>query len=242
MEVASLQHLGDSFSCGWLKRGAPAPSFESLVGADLGNSFGSSRSFIDMDPAELFSMRWTTKTTATESDFEFGLPGGGGGGGSSDPPSPVLISASQVIRNGRLLPSEPAVADLPNSAPRSPSPSSPLYRSAQSTPASSGRSGVAGSKNAAARPPPLFAAGRRGRASSSSWKILVQYLRFLMPLHRKVRALRRFSAPRPRVAPASPARASTSPSSMEWCHGNADTAVRDAILYCKKSSFQGQDA
>jgi len=245
MEVASLQHLGDSFSCGWLKRGAPAPSFERLVGADLGNSFGSSRSFIDMDPAELFSMRWTTKTTATESDFEFGLPGGGG---SSDPPSPVLVSASQVIRNGRLLPSEPVcrqgaqeqhgdrVADLPG-APRSSPPSSLLYRSAQSTPASSGRSGVAGSKNAAARPPPLFAAGRRGRASSS-WKILVQYLRFLMPLYRKVRALRRFSAPRPRVAPASPARASTSTSSMEWCHGHADTAVRDAILYCKKSSVR----
>ncbi|KAG2555155.1 uncharacterized protein LOC120647494 [Panicum virgatum] len=245
MEVASLQHLGDSFSRGWLKSGAPAPSFERLADADLGNSFGSSRSFIDMDPAELFSMRWTTKTTATESDFEFGLPGGGGG---SDPPSPVLVSASQVIRNSRLLPSEPVcrqgaqeqhgdrVADLPG-APRSSPPSSPLYRSAQSTPASSGRSGVAGSKNAAARPPPLFAAGRRGRASSS-WKILVQDLRFLMPLYRKVRALRRFSAPRPRVAPASPARASTS--SMEWCHGNADTAVRDAILYCKKSS--GQDA
>jgi hypothetical protein len=238
MEVASLQHLGDSFSCGWLKRGAPAPSFERLVDADLGNSFGSSRSFIDMDPAELFSMRWTTTTAVTESDFEFGLPGGE----SSEPPSPVLVSASHVVRNGRLLPSEPVcrsgaqerhgdrVADLPG-APRS-SPSSPLYRSAQSTPASlssccsSGRSGVAGSKNAAA--------GRRGRASS--WKILVRYLRFLMPLYRKVRALRRFSAPRPRVAPASPARASTS--STEWCHGNADTAVRDAILYCKKSSVR----
>ncbi|XP_004985904.2 uncharacterized protein LOC101771485 [Setaria italica] len=247
MEVASLQHLGDSFSRSWLKRGAQAapPPFD----ADLGHSFGSSRSFIDMDPAELFSMRWTTTAPPPETDFEFGLPGGGGG--SSDPPSPVLVSASQIIRDGRLLPSEPVsrrsgaqqhhgdrVADLP-SAPRS-SPSSPLYHSAQSTPASlsscsSGRSGVAGGKNASARPPPLFAAGRRGRPSS--WKILVQYLRFLMPLYRKVRALRRFSAPRPRVAPASPARASTS--SMEWCHGNADTAVRDAILYCKKSS--GQD-
>ncbi|OEL16747.1 hypothetical protein BAE44_0022234, partial [Dichanthelium oligosanthes] len=188
-----------------------------------------------MDPADLFSMRWTT-TAPPESDFEFGLLGGGG---SSDPPSPVLVSASLIIRNGRLLPSEPVrrsgaqeqhgvdrVADLP-SAPRS-SPSSPLYRSAQSTPVSlsscsSGRSGIGGNMNAAA--------GRRGRASS--WKILVHYLRFLMPLYRKVRALRRFSASRPRVAPASPPRASTS--SIDWCHGNADTAVRDAILYCKKS-------
>ncbi|KAF8780440.1 hypothetical protein HU200_001561 [Digitaria exilis] len=234
MEVASLQHLGDSFSCGWLKRGAPAaPSFERLVvDADLGHSFGSSTrsSFIDMDPADLFSMRWTTTAPPPGSEeFEFGLPGGGG-----DPASPpVLVSASQVIRDGRLLPSDPVsrrsssgahqrhgdlrVDDLP-SAPRS-SPSSPMYHSEQST---------------SARPPPLFAGGRRGRASS--WKILVHYLRFLMPLYRKVRALRRFSAARPRVAPASPARVSTS--SIEWCHGNADTAVRDAILYCKKSSVR----
>nr|CAB3497231.1 unnamed protein product [Digitaria exilis] len=230
MEVASLQHLGDSFSCGWLKRGAP--SFERLVvDADLGHSFGSSTrsSFIDMDPADLFSMRWTTTAPPPpgSEEFEFGLPGGGGGDPAS---SPVLVSASQVIRDGRLLPSDPIsrrsssgahqrhrVDDLP-SAPRS-SPSSPMYHSEQSS-----------------RSPPLFAGGRRGRASS--WKIVVHYLRFLMPLYRKVRALRRFSAARPRVAPASPARVSTS--SIEWCHGNADTAVRDAILYCKKSS--GQDA
>ncbi|KAL6649121.1 hypothetical protein ACP70R_013345 [Stipagrostis hirtigluma subsp. patula] len=251
MEVASPQHLGDSFSCGWLKCGAQAPSFERLVDADFG---GSSRSFIDMDPAELFSMRWTTTTTTAAppaSDFDFGMPGGG-----SDPPSPLLVSASQIFRNGRLLPCDDCepigrsgvqehgdrdgdtarrVADLP-SAPRS-SASSPLYHSAQSTPASlsscSSTRSIAGHRNA--KPPPL-ADGRRGRASS--WKILLRYLRFLMPLYRKVRALRRFAAPpRPRVTPASPARASTS--SVEWCHGNADTAVRDAILYCKKSS--GQD-
>ncbi|CAN6321672.1 unnamed protein product [Urochloa humidicola] len=233
MEVASLQHLGDSFSRGWLKPAA-APSFERLADADL---FGSSRSFIDMDPADLFSMRWTTTAPPPpppESEFEFGLLPGGGV--SSDPPSPVLVSASQVIRDGRLLPCDPVcrygaqeyhgernrVADVLG-APRS-SPSSPLFQSAQSTPASLSS----------------CSSGRARRARPSSWKILLQYLRFLMPLYRKVRALRRFSsaARPPRVAPASPARASTS--SMEWCHGSADTAVRDAILYCKKSS--GQDA
>ncbi|RLN11472.1 hypothetical protein C2845_PM09G19530 [Panicum miliaceum] len=41
-----------------------------------------------MDPAELFSMRWTTTAPLPESDFEFGLPPAGGG--SIDPPSPVL--------------------------------------------------------------------------------------------------------------------------------------------------------
>ena len=87
MEVASppqQQLLGDSFSRGWLtKRGAREPSLERL--SVLGHSFGSSRSFsfIDMDPAELFSMRWTTTATAPpESDFDFGLIPGGGGGGS----------------------------------------------------------------------------------------------------------------------------------------------------------------
>ncbi|XP_062216967.1 uncharacterized protein LOC133917037 [Phragmites australis] len=233
MEVVSLQHHGDSFSCGWLKCGAQAPSFDRLVDADLLHSFGSSRSFIDMDPAELFSMRWTTSLPT--SDFDFGLPGDGSGSG---PPSPMLVSASQIIRNGRLLPSEPVglsvlqehgdrVTELPSAPPRS-STSSPLYHSAQSTPAflsscSSTRS-IAGHKNTG--PPPF--AGRRGRASS--WKILLRYLRFLMPLYQKVRTLRRFAAPRPRIAPTS---------SIDWCHGNDDTAVRDAILYCKKSS--GQD-
>ncbi|CAD6209330.1 unnamed protein product [Miscanthus lutarioriparius] len=230
MEVApppQLQLLGDSFSRGWLtKRGAREPSLERLVvDADLGHSIGSSRSFsfIDMDPAELFSLRWTTTATAPpESDFDFGLIPGGGGGGS-DPPTPVLVSASRVIRNGRLLPGDPAVlqerAADPPSAPRS-----PLFRSAHSTPASPSPSPS----------PSSCSSGRR----ASSWKILLQYVRFLVPLYRKVRAMRRFPARRrrPRVAPASPARASTS--SLEWCHGNADTAVRDAILYCKKSSVR----
>lgn len=225
MEVApTQQRLGDSFSSGWLtKRGARAPSLDGLVAdADLGHSFGSSRSFIDMDPAELFSMRWTG-TAPPESDFDFGLIPGGG----SDPPSPVLVSASRVIRDGRLLRSDPGLQERaadPPSAPRS-----PLLRS-RSTPVSPSPSPCSSGRTA----------GRTGGGrSSSSWKILLQYLRFLMPLYRKVRALRRFPAPRrprPRVAPASPARASTS--SLEWCHGNADTAVRDAILYCKKSSVR----
>jgi hypothetical protein len=214
MEVGpTQQRLGDSFSRGWLaKRGARAPSLEHLVAdADLGHSFGSSRSsFIDMDPAALFSMRWTaTAAPPPESDFEFGLIIPGGVGGGSDPPSPALVSASRrVIRDGRLVPGDP------------------LFCSARSAPASPSPSPCCGGRAAAA--------GRR----SSWWKMPLQYLRFLLPLYRKVRALRRLPAPRrrPRVAPASPARASAS--SLDWCHGNADTAVRDAILYCKKCSVR----
>ncbi|KAK3148523.1 hypothetical protein QOZ80_3BG0296130 [Eleusine coracana subsp. coracana] len=230
MEVASPQHLGDSFSCRWLKC---APSLERLVvDADLlGHSFGfgSSRSFIDMDPADLFSMRWTT------TDFDFGLPPPAAGDDS--PSSPMLVSASQIIRDGRLLPCEPgrrslvvqqAQADNETDRVTRSTASSPAYHSAQSTPASSLSSC---SSTRSVKPLPL-GTGRRSSSSSSrasSWKMLLSYLRFLMPLYRKIRAL-------PRVAPASQARASTS--SLEWCHGNADTAVRDAILYCKKSSGQ----
>jgi len=234
MEVAPpplQQHLSDSFSRGWLmKRGARAPSLERLVAdADLGHSFGSSRSFsfIDMDPGELFSMRWTgTATAPPESDFDFGLIPGVGGAGS-DPPSPVLVSASRVIRDGRLLPGDPSGLQERGAADP---PSAPLFRSAHSTPTSPSPS--------PSPSPSSCSSGRTRGGGASSWKILLQYLRFLGPLYRKVRFLRRFPAPRrrPRVAPASPARASTS--SLEWCHGNADTAVRDAILYCKKSSVR----
>ncbi|KAL5217432.1 hypothetical protein ABZP36_018116 [Zizania latifolia] len=256
MEAASLQHLGDSFSYRWLKYAAQAPSFKRLVDDDvagsLGHSFGSSRSFIDMDPAELFSMRWTTAKTPG-GDFDFVLPGGDGDGASS--PLPLLVSASRIFHNGRLLPHEldygrsgaqeegevgdsvPSVVDL-LSEPRLSASTSPLFHSAQSTPtstlssSSSARSGAG--KNATI--PPLLA-GRRG--GSSPWKILLRYLRFLMPLYRKVRA-KRLRAPRPKVSPspASPASARASNSSIDWCHGIADTAVHDAILYCKKSSGQ----
>uniref|UniRef100_A0A0E0K854 Membrane-associated kinase regulator 6 n=1 Tax=Oryza punctata TaxID=4537 RepID=A0A0E0K854_ORYPU len=240
MEVGSLQHLGDSFSYRWLKHAAQAPSFKRLVDDDVG---GSSRYFIDMDPADLFSMRWT----APGSDFDFDLPGGD----DAASPIPLLVSASQIFHDGRLLPHElddgrfgvqedgdvgdaARVAHL-LSEPRL-SASSPPFHSAQSTPvslssSSSGRSGA--SKHAST--PPLLA-GRRG--GSSPWKILLRYLRFLMPLYRKVRALPPLRAPRTRVSPASPASARASTSSIDWCHGIADTAVHDAILYCKKSSGQ----
>ncbi|CAM0870290.1 unnamed protein product [Alopecurus aequalis] len=226
MEVSSSlqQHLGDSFSHGWLKQ---APSFD----ADAGCSFGSSRrSFVDMDDADLFSMRWTT-TPAHGGDFDFGL--------LPLPGSPTqLASASRIFRRGQLLPSDPVGTaqdngDLVPAAPWTSASSSPLLRSAQSTPVSPTSCSSATSKHA------TMCGGRR---RVSSWKVvMLRYLQFLMPLYRKARALA--AAPRhkhARVTPAaaSPGRGSTG--SVDWCHGSADTAVHDAILYCKKSS--GQDA
>ncbi|EEE51311.1 hypothetical protein OsJ_32271 [Oryza sativa Japonica Group] len=166
------------------------------VDGDLGHSFnGSVVSFIDMDPAELFSMRWTSLTAAAEEeedhdddDFDFGMPCVAGAQCSS----PLLLAP----RRRRLRQGKGAAAgneENPSQVPAVP------------------RAALPGSEVGF-----RCACSRRGRpkgslaAASSS---------------------------------ASPARRSTSSSYASaaeyWCHGNADTAVRDAILYCKKSI--GQD-
>jgi hypothetical protein len=179
----------ESFSRGgWLRSKARvAPSLDRLD-AGLCESFNSSTaSFIDMDPAELFSMRWTSDDTA----LHLGLP--------------LLDSA------GDLLPCDGGDAIMNTDAVSSPS--SPVFHTAQRTPANKPRTA------------PLLATRR----------LVLRYLRFLVSLFRKARSL----APRSGKALAAtttPARRSTSSVAPEhWCHGNADTAVRDAILYCKKS-------
>jgi hypothetical protein len=181
----------ESFSRGgWLRSKARvAPSLDRLD-AGLCESFNSSTaSFIDMDPAELFSMRWTSDDTA----LDLGLP---------------LLDCA-----GDLLPCDGGDGIMYTNAVSSPS-LSPVFHTAQRTPANKPRTA------------PLLATRR----------LVLRYLRFLVPLFRKARSL----APRAgRVLAATtttPARRSTSRVPAEhWCHGNADTAVRDAILYCKKS-------
>ncbi|XP_062205813.1 probable membrane-associated kinase regulator 6 [Phragmites australis] len=201
----------DSFSrVGWRLRckAREVPSFERLgVDAGLGESFNSSTaSFIDMDPAELFSMRWT----AEDAGFDFGLPCAG-------ECSPLLVSA------GELLPCEPSgiARDGCSAYADASAGSSPVFHSAQSTPASV----ISSSRRTGAKPRAPLLATRR---------LLLRYLRFLVPLCRKARALR-VLAPRSRAPAATSARRSTSGAAEYWCHGNADTAVRDAILHCKKS-------
>ncbi|KAK3157002.1 hypothetical protein QOZ80_2AG0114910 [Eleusine coracana subsp. coracana] len=198
MEKASPSpSRSESFSRGggWLRSKARvAPSLE-----HLGESFNSSTaSFIDMDPAELFSMRWT-------SDNDSGLP--------------LLAGAVDDLL---LHPCDEPSGIARDDAGISTSASSPaFFHSAQSTPASASCSGSRRSK------PRTLMATRR---------LLLRYLRFLAPLCRKARSL----APRPGTATTTPARRSASSvysaaAAEHWCHGNADTAVRDAILYCKKS-------
>ncbi|RCV44058.1 hypothetical protein SEVIR_9G348400v4 [Setaria viridis] len=211
----------DSFSRGgWPRcKARCAPSFERLDihGVGLGESFNSSTaSFIDMDPEELFSMRWTSD----DAGFDFGPPCAGSC-------SPLLASAGLVFSDDGLLPCEPSGIASASYADASAG-SSPAFHTAQSTPASV----IGSSRRPAGGAKPLLATRR----------LLLRYLRFLVPLCRKARALRMparaFSAPRARSVAATPARRSTSSATSAaeyWCHGNADTAVRDAILHCKKS-------
>ncbi|KAE8799470.1 hypothetical protein D1007_25042 [Hordeum vulgare] len=221
----------DSFSRAWLGCRASIERLDADAG--LGCSFNSSTSFIDMDPAELFSMRWTCSAAAAAEDddveeeaaeFDFGQLTRAG----AQCFSPMLVGAGQP-----LLACEPGVVSYSYV-------SSPAFYSARSTPAS------AASSRRRGRHAPLVATRR----------ILLRYLRLLAPLCRKVRALPvRALAPRSSSASraafgaaattSSPARQSTSSyaSATEyWCHGHADTAVSDAILYCKKSIQGRQDA
>ncbi|KAF8698500.1 hypothetical protein HU200_035243 [Digitaria exilis] len=223
----------DSFSCGgWPRSKARcAPSFERLdvhATGGLGESFNSSTaSFIDMDPEELFSMRWTSDDVG----FDLAPPCAAGAC------SPLLASAGLVFSgdDSLLLPcgEEPSGIPYDESAG-----SSPAFHTARSTPASSVISFSSSQRRPGDAKPPLMATRR----------LLLRYLRFLAPLCRKARALRLAparvfsSATRSSrsslAAAATPARRSTSSASCAseyWCHGNADTAVRDAILHCKKS-------
>ncbi|CAM0956365.1 unnamed protein product [Alopecurus aequalis] len=216
----------DSFSRASLGcKALPPPSFEQLdADACLGCSFNSSTSFIDMDPAELFSMRWTSSVRAAaeqeveeETEFDFGQLTCAG----------AQCSSPQLVQT--LLPCEPSLVPYTDVS----------FYSAQSTPVSAVSSRRVGGTKASAQAPLL-----------ATRRILLRYLRFLAPLCRKVRALPvRVLTPRSTSRAAfaattsSPARQSTSSyaSAAEyWCQGHAETAVRDAILYCKKS-VQGQD-
>ncbi|KAJ1296474.1 hypothetical protein BS78_01G303500 [Paspalum vaginatum] len=215
----------DSFSrSGWPRcnKPRPAPSLElERVNADaaLCESFSSSTaSFIDMDPEELFSMRWTSDDAA---GFGFGPPRAAGAC------SPLLASAGLVFSDDSLL-LAPCDCEPGGIAASASAGSSPAFHTARSTPAAS----VAGSSSRR----PGGACGAKTLLATR--RLLLRYLRFLAPLCRKARA---FSAPRCRAPAATPARRSTSSASASsgaaehWCHGNADTAVRDAILHCKKS-------
>ena len=78
MEMEASPSRSGSFSHGWLRCEA---RLDADADAVLGHSFCSSSSFIDMDPEELFSMRWTSSAAAAaeegeeeDAEFDFGMP------------------------------------------------------------------------------------------------------------------------------------------------------------------------
>jgi hypothetical protein len=182
-------------------------------------------------------MRWTTPE---DDGFHFGLQPPAGAACCS----PLLASGAGLVifsDDSLLLPCEGRARDVVGGssyADASSACSSPAaFHTAHSTPASV-------ISSASRRP----GAGGANKPLLATRRILLRYLRFLVPLCRKARALRLpvpvpgrvFSAPRSsRAVPTTPARRSTSSASSAaaeyWCHGNADVAVRDAILHCKKS-------
>ncbi|KAG8084037.1 hypothetical protein GUJ93_ZPchr0010g9513 [Zizania palustris] len=107
LSMEALPSRSDNFSHGWLRRKvrpAVAQCFKRLGSEDdvmhggLGQSFNSSTaSFIDMDPAELFSMRWTSFTVAEEEDHDFGLLCAGA------QCSPLLVGTGSTLYDGHLI-------------------------------------------------------------------------------------------------------------------------------------------
>ncbi|XP_008803934.1 probable membrane-associated kinase regulator 6 [Phoenix dactylifera] len=253
----SQQLFGDSFSYGWLVN--IKPSFESL-NSSFRRSFDGS-SFIEMDP-DLFSMRWTNDAH----DFNFNLPSSQSpvsvhadqifSNGlllplhlNNPPQSEVgCESFGTNFSRSNSLDSSKALLSRSNrfqsryfytvqSRPVS-SNSSPLFHSAESTPISMSLS--CSSKSVASRSGKFKSPFFRN-CTKSPKKILWKYLCLLMPLYNKVRGLS-LSSPKSatscRDSVRDSPRMTTAFSSIEWCRGNADSSIYDAILHCKRSIGQ----
>ncbi|KAJ4773826.1 hypothetical protein LUZ62_058083 [Rhynchospora pubera] len=244
--METSQNLHDhesSFSHGWTASRKPS-MVDQLDNASLGHSFNTqdAASFIEMDP-DVFSMRWPSSYHT-----DFTLPCA---------QSLDLVDADQIFSDGVITTSQmdPAISSFERSVstdstksflyqrnqstltemPRPVSAnSSPMFYSAQSTPFLTGRRSVK-----AQRKSPLMRS-----CSESSKKLFLRYMCFLLPLYRKVKQMQLFSG-KSSCRKSASTTSSAAPSrrlslnSVEWCHGNADTAVYDAILYCKRSI--GQD-
>ncbi|XP_010919109.1 probable membrane-associated kinase regulator 6 [Elaeis guineensis] len=252
----SQQLFGDSFSYGWLIN--IKPPFESL-NSSFRHSFDGS-SFIEMDP-DLFSMRWTNDAH----DFDFNLPSSQSpvlvhadqifSNGllqplhlNNQPQSEVgYESFGSNFSRSKSVDSSKALLSRSNrfqsryfytvqSRPVS-SNSSSLFHSAESTPISMSSSS---SKSVASRSGKFRSPFFRN-CTKSPKKILWKYLSFVMPLYKKVRDLS-LTSPKSmrscRDSVGNSPKMTTALSSIEWCRGNADSSIYDAILHCKKSIGQ----
>ncbi|XP_072968403.1 uncharacterized protein [Typha angustifolia] len=245
----TLQLSIESFSHSWLPCKKP-PSFDS-PGDSLRFSVDArdGGSFIEMDP-KVLSKRWSSKSNSHE--FDFNLP-------SSDQAA-AMVNADQVFRNGLMLPfqlvnppkREEAAAAATASAI---STDSILLRSLS---VDSSKSLLSASKRRrqprhTRRPISLDSSPSHGvvasssRSSStdtkspffvgcakSSKKFARKYLRFLLPLYKKVKGFK-FTSSKKR---STSCMGSTKPSSSvvgKMDDLGRESAIRDAILHCKNS-------
>ncbi|KAI0488084.1 hypothetical protein KFK09_027910 [Dendrobium nobile] len=230
----------ESFSYEWLNNINPTFDFDSLEDS-LRRSFEAqdSSSFIEMDP-DFFSIRWTDLE-----GFDFNLPAG------CEPSD--LVHADQIFSNGLLLPlsttlkEKQASFSADSALTRSVSMdfsktllfdrnhwdnsvstnTSPAYYSPYSLPLDSGASKLKLPLN-------------RHR-KNSAWKILRQYLNFLIPLYKKVKKLKMISLRTTRScgdSPISLARMTNEFSNIEQNRAfnwEFESSIHDAVLHCKKS-------
>ncbi|KAJ3682046.1 hypothetical protein LUZ60_014619 [Juncus effusus] len=227
METSQNLHES-SFSDAWTR--SKKPSIDHLDTTSLGHSFNTqdTNSFIEMDP-DFFSMRWPSDSSL---NLDFTLP-------SSQPLD--LVNTDKIFSYGVIVPSQVDTSisafsrsesiDSSKSLLTNPKPisasSSPSFYSAQSTPFYTTK--VKTNKSPLVR-----------SCADSPKKILIKYLFFLFPLYKKVKGMKLFSRKMVSGKASSMRVYSRRMSSVEWCHGNADTAVYDAVMYCKRS-FESQE-
>jgi hypothetical protein len=243
MDTSQILHES-SFSFGGTR--SKKPSMDQLGNTSFGHSFNAqdATTYIEMDP-DVFSMRWPSSYNPA-----FSLPCA---------QSLDFVPADEIFSDGMVAASQidTCISSFERSVSTDSSKSflyqrnehaltevarpisvdsSPLFYSAQSTPFLTGRISVK-----VQRKSPLVRS-----CTESSKKLFLRYIFFLLPLYKKVKQIQLFSGKsscRKSASAAASAAASrrTSLNSVEWCHGNADTAVHDAILYCKRSIVSPDD-
>ncbi|KAF3321037.1 putative membrane-associated kinase regulator 6 [Carex littledalei] len=226
METLRNLHESSFSNYGWTA--SPNSTIQLDNTSSLGCSFNAqdATSFIEMDP-HVFSMRWPSSLDFAPADqiFSDGMAATSQMDSSTSSfERSVSTDSSKSFLSHR---NQCTLTDVPRPISVD---SSPLFYSAQSTPFVTGRR----SSGKVQRKSPLLRS-----CTESSKKLFLRYMCFLLPLYKKVKLIQLFSRKSTSAAAASAASRNMSLNSVEWCHGNADTAVHDAILYCKRSI--GQD-
>lgn len=220
METSHNPHESSFSNYGW----TASPTIQLDNTSSLGCSFNAhdATSFIEMDP-HVFSMRWPSSLDFASADqiFSDGMAATSQMESSTSSfERSVSTDSSKSFLSHR---NQCTLTDVPRPISVD---SSPLFYSAQSTPFVTGRR----STGKVQKKSPLLRS-----CTESSKKLFLRYMCFLLPLYKKVKQMQLISRKSTSAATAGSTSRRMSLNSVEWCHGNADKAVHDAILYCKGS-------